>query len=216
MEFDDGKNELPLNDETEEGSPEALGVEAGIPGKRATLKDLAYSRLRHAGAEGEDRDLSLGHAALSSWHAGRTLLVVDNDRFDREYLLARLGRLFPDFDICEADGPFAAIEMLKSGLFTRLAKVFTDNQMSDMKGVELARVMRGERVHGMQLSDYKVEALKRVPVSLVTGDKDLSEASHLVDRGILDHVIRKPVSSLDISRGVELAVMRNMGLRVAL
>lgn len=160
-------------------------------------------------------------AILRSWHDmhgnegadRRTILVVDDDATIRILLRAALGRVFKDFDIVDVPGPREALEFLADGA-GRTAKVFTDNQMPWMTGVDFARVLRGGSSN-TQLPREAVIQLHRVPISLITGDADLSEAHLLQGTGTLHAVVRKPFTMNDIAQGVTAAVGRMRAMQVA-
>lgn len=82
-----------------------------------------------------------------------------------------------------------------------------------MRGVDFARVARGNAVNSITFPGSVVAALQRVPISLVTGTST-DEAELLTREGVLQHVMGKPAMPMDISSGVHMAVKRAMGLKI--
>lgn len=166
-------------------------------------------------------DASNPAAALKLWHdmqrsdgaeERRTILVVDDDAVLRMLLRATLERVLEGFDIVTVPGPIEALAFLADGA-GRTAKVFTDNQMPGMTGVDFARVLRGD-LSDAKLSDAAVAELRRVPISLVTGDEDTAEADSLRMSGTLHAVVKKPFTIKDIVQGVTVAVNRLREIQV--
>lgn len=100
------------------------------------------------------------------------------------------------------------------GAAERTAKKFTDNMMpGHMRGVDFARIARGNAVNGITFPGSVVAALQRVPISLVTGTST-DEAELLTREGVLQHVMGKPPMLRDVSLGVHTAVRRAMGIKI--
>ncbi len=149
-----------------------------------------------------------GRLSLTEWHgenSGRdTILVIDDDASVRAVLRMILNNVLPGLTVEEAISGEIAIKKLSGGLSARVAKIFTDNDMPGIKGLDLVRAVRGEestiKFHMDTLAD-----LRRVPVTLVSGDR-LAEAKFLISLGILQAEVEKPFSPADIANSVGIAV----------
>lgn len=146
--------------------------------------------------------------ALKEWHgedSGRdTILVVDDDASVRAVLRMILNHVLPGLTVEEATSGENAIKKLSGGLAANVAKIYTDNTMAGMTGIDLARSIRGESSN-IELPANTIEDLRMVPVTLVSGDR-LAEAKFLISLGILQAEVEKPFSLADIAGSVGIAI----------
>ncbi|HEX8245965.1 MAG TPA: response regulator [Longimicrobium sp.] len=94
------------------------------------------------------------------------ILLVDDDRVDREAVRRLLARVPGQVEVAEADGVLSAIEVLTGGWYDC---VVLDYNLPDGDGLTFLRGLRAAGIH--------------VPVVMLTGQDDVQVAQELVGAG---------------------------------
>jgi len=142
---------------------------------------------------------SIGLPKEPSKSSRPAVLVVDDDPTLLMLAGIHAGRVFPDYDIIEAQNAETAIEALSGVMGKSIAAILSDIVMPGLSGIELARVLRGEAVKGVRLEPNIVKKLRDVPVVLHTScpaivdpsTQEGARAAELVRSRVVQGVLKK-------------------------
>lgn len=161
----------------------------------------------------EDKILS---NSLSELHSGdperNVVLCVDDEPVIRKFLSRVISRFLPDFKVEEADCPDNAIEQISGELAGRVALIFSDVQMPGGKtGMDFANALKGENADPDLRKD-----MENVPFVISSGDAYYADPScedgkimqALIDEGIADVFISKPLFPEDLQKSIKTAIDR--------
>lgn len=166
----------------------------------------------------EDKTLGDSLAELhSELHSGdpkrNVVLVVDDESTVRRLLSRLISYSLPDIKdikIAEAKSPDDAISQISGELTGRVALIFSDMLMPGGKdGMDFANALRGE-----DADPNLKEDMKKVPFVISSGTHDYADPGcekgrtmrALVDKGIVDVFVPKPLFLEDIQKSIETAI----------
>ena len=154
--------------------------------------------------------------SLSELHAKdpdiNVVLCVDDEPMMRKLLSSMIPCFLPYFKVEEADCPDNAIEQISGELAGRIALIFSDVQMPGGKtGMDFALALREENADPDLRKD-----MENVPFVISSGDADYADPGcidgkvmqDLIDEGIVDVFVAKPLFPEDIQKSIKTAIDR--------